>query len=112
MKRTALLLLTTALASILASCGPINSLQALYTKEDKAFEETLLGDWQPKAPENDEDKKARWTFEKSGNEYFYTFCMTTIEKKGCMRAQARLVRLGTPPFVTFEGEPINHNEPP
>src|SRR5260370_8327892 len=101
MKRTALLLLTTALASILASCGPINSLQALYTKEDKAFEETLLGDWQPKAPENDEDKKARWTFENSGNEYFYTFSMPTIEKKDCMRAQARLVRSALSHFRAF-----------
>jgi len=104
MKRTALLLVAAALASILAGCGPINSLQPLYTKEDKVFEETLLGEWQPKAPENDEDMKARWTFEKSGKEYFYTFCITTIEKKGCLRAQARLVRLGGGLFVDFEGD--------
>src|SRR5260370_34843804 len=97
MKRTALLLLATALASILASCGPINSPQALYTKEDKAFEEPLLGDWQPKAPENDEDKKARWTFETSGNEYFYTFCMMTIEEERGIRAQERLALCGTQP---------------
>jgi hypothetical protein len=104
MKRTPLLLAAAALASILAGCGPINSLQPLYTKEDKVFEETLLGEWRPKSPENDEDKKARWTFEKSGNEYFYTLCMTTIEKKGCLRAQARLVRLGGALFVDFEGD--------
>jgi hypothetical protein len=110
MKRTALLLVAAALASILAGCGPINSLQPLYTKEDKVFEGTLLGEWQPKSPENDEDKKARWTFEKSGNEYFYTFCMTTIEKKGCLRAQARLVRLGGAIFVDFEGDTRDDEE--
>jgi hypothetical protein len=110
MRNASLFLAAVVLASIVAGCGPINSLQALYTKDDKVFEEALLGIWQYKAPESDEDKNARWTFEKSGNNYSYNFCGTSIERKACLRAQARLVRLGGAIFVDFEGDTRDHDE--
>ncbi len=104
MKKIAFLLILIAMSQILAACAPIDSLQALYTTDDKAFEESLLGKWQIKEAESDDDKKARWIFERSADEKSYSLCLTSIEKKGCLLAKARLVRLGGAFFVDFEGD--------
>jgi hypothetical protein len=104
MKKTVALAITMATTLMLAGCAPMDSLQSLYTPDDKIFEEGLLGTWQPKAPESDEDKNSRWIFERSGDENSYAVSLTSVDKKGRLLAKARLVRLGNTLFVDFMGD--------
>jgi hypothetical protein len=98
-------LLVTLLLGILAAdgCGPVNSLFALYTKEDKSFDENLVGEWQQN-PEtaSESDKNGRWVFLRDGDSSVYKTSLVTIGKQGGSFAKARLVHLGNAIFVDFE----------
>jgi hypothetical protein len=107
MKKTVALAITMATSLMLAGCAPMDSLQPLYTPDDKIFEQGLLGTWQPKEPESNEDKNSRWIFQRSSDENSYAVSLTSVDKKGCLLAKARLVRLGNTLFVDFMGDMDN-----
>jgi hypothetical protein len=46
-----------SLTLLLNGCGPVNSLFSLYQADDPAFEEGLIGTWQPVITEFNEDDK-------------------------------------------------------
>ena len=97
--------LVTLLLGILAAtgCGPVNSLYALYTKEDKFLDENLVGEWQ-QTPETatESEKNARWVFLRDGESNVYKTWVGTIGKRGGFFAKGRLVHLGKAVFVDFE----------
>ena len=98
-------LLVTLLLGILAAdgCGPVNSLFALYTSEDKFFDENLIGEWQQTpATATESEKNGRWVFLRDGDTSVYKTSLVTIGKRGGFVAKGRLVRLGKAVFVDFE----------
>jgi len=98
-------LLVTLLLGILAAdgCGPVNSLFALYTSEDKFFDENLIGEWQQTpATATESEKNGRWVFLRGGDTSVYKTSLVTIGKRGGFVAKGRLVRLGKAVFVDFE----------
>jgi hypothetical protein len=98
-------LLVTLLLGILAAagCGPVNSLFALYTSEDKFFDENLIGEWQQTpATATESEKNGRWVFLRDGDTNVYKTSLITIGKRGGFVAKGRLVRLGKAVFVDFE----------
>lgn len=95
-----------------AGCGPADSLFSLYTAEDKTFDPALLGAWKPQHPtEDSNEKNTRWVFKRK-DANVYAFCWTAVNQEGCMRANARLVKLGDALFVDFEGATDDEDLPP
>ena len=94
-----------SLTLLLNGCGPVNSLFSLYQADDTAFEEGLLGTWQPVITEfNEDDKDTRWTFEHLSDDKFYAFTWGSVKGKGGFAAKTRLVKLSDNLFIDFEGD--------
>jgi len=97
------LLLTLTL--LLNGCEPIDSLHSLYQADDAAFEDGLIGTWQPVITEsNESDKDIRWIFERPGDDKSYAFTWGSVLGKGGFAAKARLLKLNGNLFVDFAGD--------
>jgi len=94
-----------SLTLLLNGCGPVNSLFSLYQADDPAFEESLIGTWQPVITEsNEDDKDTRWTLEHPSDDKFYAFTWGSVKGKGGLTAKTRLVKLSDNLFIDFEGD--------
>jgi hypothetical protein len=96
---------TLALTLLLNGCAPIDSIFPLYKDGDAAFDDHLLGSWQPVITDaNASDKDVRWIFSHSEGDQFYGFKWGAVGVKGGFIAEVHLVRLGNDLFVDFEGD--------
>ncbi|HKV42927.1 MAG TPA: hypothetical protein VJX67_27270 [Blastocatellia bacterium] len=81
----------------LAACGPVNSLNPLYTEKDLVFDRSLLGDWSGGAPDN-----TALRFESAGDKG-YRVISTEPDRNGGLAKQteyrAHLVGLGGSNFL-------------
>jgi hypothetical protein len=92
-------------ALLIAGCEPINSLFALYTNDDKVFEENLIGEWKEVSePGNSVQEDLRWVFYRDGDSFAYKTSLISLEKKGGFLSKGRLVQLGNFQFIDFEAD--------
>ncbi|MBZ5539430.1 MAG: hypothetical protein LAN61_02805 [Acidobacteriia bacterium] len=107
MKQTLLFFAVIGLASALVSCGPAMALFSLYIREDKIFDEQMLGEWRHAEPTKEEAKSDEplWIFArgKDGLSYNVTASDTKRKDQGGLVSTARIVKLGNFLFMDFEG---------
>ncbi len=113
--RKRILAVAVGLAGLLGGCVPQDSLFPLFNKDDKAFEEALIGEWrlQPKEGENPPHPPQLWIFQKSEESPpAYNFRILNFEhKKENIFSRARLVRLGEFLFIDFGSPEFNEGKP-
>ena len=105
MRKKLAILTALALAVLATGCGPADSLFALYTADDKVFDERLLGAWTDAEGAKDKVADLRmWKFDKSEDGLSYDVTVSSVdpEEKGRILTSARLVRLGDFLFIDFE----------
>ncbi len=94
-----------ALLLLLNGCAPVDSFFPLYLPEDSAFDNRLIGNWQPVVTDADSSEKdSRWFITKSKEEKFYDFKWGAVGAKGGFVAKVRLVQLASNLFIDFEGD--------
>jgi len=102
MKRIELVATMLLMAVWANGCGPASSLFALYTEDDKFFDENLLGEWrQVSGQDKESDKNGRWVFQRDGDSTVYKTSLITLGKQSGFLAEGRLVQLGKAVFVDF-----------
>jgi hypothetical protein len=72
-----------------AACGPVESLNSLYTTDDATFDPALLGTWV-----GDGDNKLELTFRQSGYDVYKVLVRDPDGKEGDLRLVAHLSQLG------------------
>ncbi|HKW57255.1 MAG TPA: hypothetical protein VJN42_07840 [Candidatus Acidoferrum sp.] len=92
-------------AALLGGCAPVDSVFPLYKPEDTAFENRLVGTWEPVVKDaNSSENEKRWICSHARSDRFYDFKWTAVGRKGGFVAKARLVQLGNNLFIDFEGD--------
>ena len=95
--RTILITVLTALTGVLIGCGPVNSLNPLFTDGNSIFDRRLVGEWTEKGPDH-----ATLRFEQAGPGVYH---VTSIESEGKIGTatetpyEAHLVGLGAYRFL-------------
>ena len=93
-----------SLVLLLAGCGPASSLFPLFNKNDKEFDERLLGEWriQGQAVFKPGAESGRMVFQRSGDSAEYEVTLFDFDEKGMnVVCTGRLTRLGSILFIDF-----------
>ena len=87
----------------MAGCGPADSLYALFTQDDKVFDEKLLGKWRWQESEEPQEEDGALIFRRGedAKTYEVELISATAEKEANMIMSAHLVSLGDCLFIDF-----------
>ena len=99
----------------LCGCSPEGSLLSLYSKDDQAFEEQLLGEWklQDGTDAKPDEDFAPILFQKGADGSSYVVTTSNLDGKGlAVVSTARLVRMGDVLFIDFEPRDLEEIQPP
>ena len=115
MNRIRLILGAIVATVALCGCAPEGSLLSLYSKDDQAFEEQLLGEWklQDGADAKPDGDFAPMLFEKGADGMSYLVTTSNLDGKGLtVVSSSRLVRMGNVLFIDFGPRDLEESQPP
>jgi hypothetical protein len=114
MKRILLILGAIVATVALCGCAPEGSLFSLYSRDDQAFEEQLLGEWklQDGADAKPDGDFAPMVFRRGADGLRYEVTISNFDGKGLtVVSTARLVRMGDVLFIDFGPRDLEEVDP-